>query len=93
VQTFEQLAARFPRLAFDCTCIEALAEFMGYGWFNAPPGGEQFRQDFHVPEDYWTGGGSRKRSPEAQEAHEARIAEFKAAAIAEGSNVPAQPRA
>lgn len=84
---FELLAAKFPRLAFDCTCIEALDEFMGYGWFNAPPGGEEFRQDFHVPEDYWTGGGSRRRSLEAQQAHEVRIAELKAAAIEEGRSV------
>ena len=93
VRLFELLAARFPRLAFNCTCIEALDEFMGYGWFNAPPGGEEFRQDFDVPEDYWTGGGSQKQSPEAQEAHEARVAKLKAAAIEEARNVPAPSRA
>jgi hypothetical protein len=87
VQLFELLAVSFPRLAFDCTCIEALDEFMGYGWFNAPPGGEKFRQDFDVPEDYWTGGNGQKRSPEAQEAHEARIAKLEAAAIEEGNKV------
>ncbi|MDY7524627.1 hypothetical protein [Sphingomonas sp. 10B4] len=81
VQTFEQLAASFPRLAFDCTCIEALDEFMGYGWFNAPPGGEGFRQDFKVPKDYWTGGGGEKRSLKAQAAHEARVAGLEKAAI------------
>lgn len=80
-QLFEQLAARFPRLAFDCTCIEALDEFMGYGWFNAPPGGEAFRQDFDVPEDYWTGGSGHKRNLKAQAAHEARVAELERTAI------------
>ena len=87
---FERLAESFPRLAFDCTCIEALDDFMGYGWFNAPPGGEKFRQDFAVPEDYWTGGGSQRRTPEAEAAHEARIADLKKAAIENSSptNLP-----
>jgi hypothetical protein len=80
-QLFQQLATSFPRLAFDCTCIEALDEFMGYGWFNPPSGGEEFRQGYEVPKDYWTSGSGQKRGPEAQAAHEARIAELEAAAI------------
>ncbi|KZX52700.1 hypothetical protein A3711_07235 [Erythrobacter sp. HI00D59] len=73
---FEELASRFPRLAFECDCIESLDEFMGFGWFNAPPGGENFRQDYDVPRGYWDTGGSRKRSPEAEMAHRRRIDDF-----------------
>ena len=87
VQTFERLASRFPRLAFDCTCIESMDEFMGYGWFNAPLGGEEFRQDFHVPANYWTSGGGQKRGPEAQAQHDARIVKLKATALDNDSNV------
>lgn len=90
-ELFEELAERFPRLAFDCSCIEALDEFMGYGWFNAPPGGEEFYQEFNVPKDYWTSGCSQKRNPEAQAAHESRIAELEAAAIEYGKEAGAVP--
>ena len=72
-QVFHALAACFPKLAFDCSCIEALDECMGFGWFNGPPGGEQFRQDYAVPKDYWSSGSGRRRSRRAQVAHEARI--------------------
>lgn len=50
---FERLAKRFPQLSFYCTCIESLDEFMGYGWFNGPPDGEEFREDYEVPADHW----------------------------------------
>lgn len=36
---------------------------MVYGWFNTPPGGEDFRQDYDVPEDYWTGGRRMEAEP------------------------------
>lgn len=39
---FEALADCFPELAFDSDCIAAQDEFMRFGWFNPPPGGEQF---------------------------------------------------
>jgi hypothetical protein len=54
---------------------------MGYGWFNPPSGGEEFRQGYEVPRNHWTSGSGQKRRPEAQAAHEARIAGFEAAAI------------
>ncbi|CAM3274480.1 hypothetical protein SPAN111604_14330 [Sphingomonas antarctica] len=50
---FECLAASLPKLSFDCRCIASLDEFMGFGWFNGPPGSQDFRQDYEVPEDYW----------------------------------------
>jgi hypothetical protein len=91
-QLFQHLATSFPRLAFDCTCIEALDGFMGYGWFNPPPGGEEFRQDYDVPEDYWTSDDGQKRGPKAQAAHEARIAELEAAAMEDGDSSRADPQ-
>lgn len=78
---FEQIAVLFPRLAFDCTCIEAMDAFMGYGWFNAPAGGEAFSQEHDVPHDYWTGGGGCKRDPQAQAAHVKRVAKLKQTAV------------
>ena len=69
---FEDLADHFPLLAFDCHCIEEGDAFLGYGWYNAPPGGEEFSQGFSVPPDYWTTG-CAKRSPEAESDHHARI--------------------
>ena len=72
-EVFRALAACYPKLAFDCDCIEGLDECMGFGWFNAPPGGEDFRQDYAVPRNYWSSGSGHKRSRRAQVAHEARI--------------------
>lgn len=68
---FERLAEMFPTLAFHCECIAGNDDFMGYGWFNVPEGGESF--DFYdVPEDYWHTGGN-KRGPEAQAKHDALV--------------------
>ena len=73
---FALLAERFPMLAFDCNCIQELDESMGYGWFNAPPEGEPFRQDYQVPKNYWKSGRGCKRGRAAQIAHAARIAKL-----------------
>ncbi len=70
---FGRLAARFPKLAFNCESIEATDECMGFGWFNAPTGGEAYQQDYPVPKNYWSSGSGYKRSRPAQLAHEARI--------------------
>lgn len=72
-EVFEELAAIFPTLAFDCECIESMDDFMGFGWFNPPPGGEAFRQDMPVPEDYWTGGSGFKRTAAAHARHMALV--------------------
>ena len=72
---FEALADSFPRLAFDCDCIEALDEFMGFGWFNPPTGGEPFSQNYQVPSNYWSNGGE-KRGSKAAAAHSQRIEDF-----------------
>ncbi|MFD1788069.1 hypothetical protein ACFSC3_10825 [Sphingomonas floccifaciens] len=71
--TFEDLARLFPMLAFDCECIADDDRSMGYGWFNTPPGGEDFRDDYDVPADYWTVRGC-KRSPADQRRHEMVVA-------------------
>lgn len=71
-ELFEELATIFPMLYFDCECIDLMDDFMGYGWFNIPPGGEAFRQNMAVPKDYWTGGGGFKRKPDAQRKYQAR---------------------
>lgn len=55
ITLFERLAKRFPQLSFYCSCIESMDEFMGYGWFNGPPDGEEFREDYEVPPDHWGG--------------------------------------
>lgn len=73
---FEELARLFPRLAFDCECIADDDRSMGYGWFNTPPGGEDFYDDYEVPKNYWTTG-VYKRPPAAQKRHEAVIAALK----------------
>lgn len=62
--TFEGLAKLFPGLFFDCKCIADDDRSMGYGWFNTPPGGQDFRDDFDVPEGYWTNGGSKRTPPD-----------------------------
>jgi len=75
---FERLAEMFPSLAFHCECISGDDEFMGFGWFNAPEGGESF--DFYeVPADYWDRGGPI-REPMAELRHQARLAKVKDAA-------------
>ena len=61
---FEGLAEMFPRLHFDCECIADDDHRMGYGWFNTPPGGQDFRDDYYVPADYWTGGIGKRTEPE-----------------------------
>jgi hypothetical protein len=66
---FERLAEIFPALAFHCECIECMDEFMGYGWFNIPDGGEEFAF-YDVPEDYWTTRGV-KRDPIPHAKHRA----------------------
>jgi hypothetical protein len=71
-QVFVDLAVRFPRLAFSCDCIEDMDERMGFGWFDAPAGGEDFRRDYRVPKNYWSSGRGYKRSRRAQFAHKAR---------------------
>ncbi len=72
-QHFEEIAAHFPLLCFDCDSIGSLDESMGFGWFNVPLGGEPFRQGLPVPDNFWTGGGGEKRTPDAQVRHEALI--------------------
>jgi hypothetical protein len=71
---YERLAELFPRLAFDCDSIGSQDEFMAYGWFNGPPGGEHFGY-YEVPADYWDIG--CKRSPAAQAKHDARVLEVR----------------
>ena len=73
---FKDLAVLFPMLAFDCECIADNDSSMGYGWFNPPPGGEDFHDYYEVPEGYWTTGAS-KRSRGAERRHLARVAELK----------------
>ena len=73
---FEELARLFPNLAFDCECIADDDRSMGYGWFNTPPGGKDFCDDYNVPRGYWTKG-IYKRPPAAQKRHEAVIAALK----------------
>jgi hypothetical protein len=55
----------FPTLAFCCECIADDDASMGHGWFNPPPGGEEFRDAYAVPKGYWTEGGD-KRNAEAE---------------------------
>lgn len=83
-EIFKELAKHFPRLAFDCHCIEALDDFRGYGWFNPPFGGESFRQGIPVPPDYWDTG-CPKRTPEANKQHDARIKKLIEMLIADAS--------
>lgn len=52
VEIFERLAEKFPRLSFYCKCIASMDEFMASGWFNGPPGSEEFTFE-DVPADYW----------------------------------------
>lgn len=78
IEDFENLAKMFPTLAFHCECIASMDEFMGFGWFNAPDGGEKF--DFcDVPTDYWTCRGI-KRDEAAQLRHRALVAKVTRAA-------------
>lgn len=71
----EKLALVYPILHFNCACIHAFDDFMGFGWFNIPAGGEGFRQDMEVPVDYWTVISCR-REPEAQAAYSALVEEL-----------------
>jgi hypothetical protein len=50
---FHRLAALFPTIAFDCDAIHEMDEWCGYGWFNTPEGGEDFDDQYDVPEGYW----------------------------------------
>jgi hypothetical protein len=68
IYTFESLTKLFPKLVFDCECIADDDRSMGYGWFNTPPGGDDFCDDYEVPEGYWENGGG-KRTPEAEKQH------------------------
>lgn len=61
---FERLTRMFPKLHFDCECIADDDHRMGYGWFNTPPGGQDFRDDYDVPEGYWTSGSDKRTPPE-----------------------------
>lgn len=61
---FECLAGMFPRLHFDCECIADDDHRMGYGWFNTPPGGQDFRDHYDVPEGFWTSGSDKRTPPE-----------------------------
>ncbi|WP_374943154.1 hypothetical protein [Sphingomonas sp.] len=86
VELFERIAQAFPALAFDCGCIHSMDEFMGYGWFNTPVGGEDFSQDYDVPEDYWTSGSGYKRGAAAQLNHKALIARLERVAREAGGH-------
>jgi hypothetical protein len=78
VEDLEGLARMFPTLAFSCECIASDDDFMGYGWFNGPAGGEAF--DFYdVPADYWTCRGY-KREETAELRHQELLAEVSRAA-------------
>ena len=70
---FKHVAELFPKLAFHCSCIAEDDEFMGDGWFNPPPGGEDFRQNLKVPKNYWTTGPGYWRTPEAEAQHRAFV--------------------
>lgn len=82
VDLFERVAIAFPALAFDCDCIHGMDEFMGYGWFNAPAGGEDFSQHYDVPADHWTTGSGHKRDHASQLKHEGLVAELERTARA-----------
>lgn len=83
VDLFEGMARYFSRLTFDCECIEALDEFMGFGWFNVPPGGKGFNQSYKVPKNFWTSGSGYKRTPAQQAKHEACTRWLEAMMLAE----------
>jgi hypothetical protein len=51
-EIFECLAAEFPTLAFHCSCIASMDEFMAEGWYNGPVGSPKFHYR-DVPDDYW----------------------------------------
>lgn len=83
----EELASSFPKLAFDCECIDSDDDFMGFGWFNAPPGGEAFSQGMAVPKNYWTER-FHKRGRRAHARHLTRIeALIRAARRADGAEL------
>jgi len=70
VPVFNYLAILFPELAFDCYCIADNDSSMGFGWFNPPPGGEDFCDEHSVPVDHWEGNGRYRIDPIAHEQHE-----------------------
>lgn len=79
VEIFERLAEEFPSLAFYCSCMASMDEFMASGWFNGPPGSEKF--DYHdVPQDYWEAGGGSQDDEEAVLQHRRLVDELKLAA-------------
>ena len=51
VEIFEALAAEFPTLKFEVSCISSMDEFMASGSYNDPDGHE-FKYE-EVPADYW----------------------------------------
>ena len=75
---FERLAEMFPSLAFHCECIADNDSSMGFGWFNPPPGGEEFHDGYIVPKGFWARGG-RKRRAKAERRHLALVARLKLA--------------
>jgi len=83
---FIELASLFPKLHFDCDCIDSMDEYMGFGWFNIPLGGETFRQDLKVPKNYWRSGRGYKRKPSAHAKYEALVEALKQAAQQEDQN-------
>lgn len=61
---FERLVEMFPKLHFDCECIADDDHRMGYGWFNTPPGGQDFYDHYDVPKGFWTSGRGKRTPPE-----------------------------
>ena len=76
IEVFEDLANLFPALSFECECIADDDSSMGYGWFNTPFGGEDFRADYEVPADYWETSGP-KRDPANEMKHKDVVAALK----------------
>lgn len=77
IPVFQHLARLFPALLFECDCIPDDDSSMGFGWFNTPPGGEDFRDDYPVPENYWTDQPRARREPDADSRHQTLVAELK----------------
>jgi hypothetical protein len=70
---FKALAAEFPSLAFYCSCIADMDEFMAEGWYNGPPGSPAFSYR-DVPHDYWeTCGRSADPSEEDKAKHQIMV--------------------
>lgn len=73
-----ELARRFPSISFHCDAIHYMDAWCGYGWFNPPPGGEEFSDRFKVPKRYWKGD-SEKRTEAAALEHKSRIDDLRRA--------------